>query len=65
MPDTGLWLVSAGLTAAVFFGLGYFSPTPDDLDGDDELDDDNLDDEEDGALSDAETGQFRTGEFGR
>lgn len=64
VPDTGLWLVSAGLTAAVFFGLGYFSPTPDD-DVDDDFDDDFDDDEDYGALSDAETGQFGTGEFGR
>jgi len=29
VPDTGQWLVVAGVTAAVFFALGYFSPTPD------------------------------------
>jgi hypothetical protein len=37
VPDLGLWLVVAGLTAAASFALGYFSPTPvddDDLDGD-------------------------------
>jgi len=44
VPSTGLWLVMAGLTAAVFFALGYFSPTPDDDDDDDE-DDELLDDE--------------------
>ncbi len=44
VPETGLWLVLAGLTAAVFFALGYFSPTPD---HDDELDDDLEDLEDD------------------
>jgi hypothetical protein len=41
VPDLGLWLVVAGLTAAVSFALGYFSPTP----VDDEDDDDDFDDE--------------------
>lgn len=60
VPNTGLWLVLAGLTATVFFALGYFSPTP----GDD--DDDEFDDEfDDGAVSNAETGELPTGEFGR
>jgi hypothetical protein len=61
VPSTGLWLAVAGLTAAVFFGLGYFSPTPhdeeDDFD-DDELDDDELDAAEEQtteALQDADT----------
>lgn len=39
VPDLGLWLVVAGLTAAMSFALGYFSPTPVD-DDDDDLDDD-------------------------
>jgi hypothetical protein len=39
VPDLGLWLVVAGLTAAASFALGYFSPTP----VDDDLDDDDLD----------------------
>ena len=45
VPDLGLWLVVAGLTAAVSFALGYFSPTPvddDDDDFDDEPDDEAL-----------------------
>lgn len=45
VPDLGLWLVVAGLTAAVSFALGYFSPTPvddDDDDFDDEPDDQAL-----------------------
>ncbi|MFB8277028.1 hypothetical protein [Nocardia colli] len=39
VPDTGLWLAFAGVTAAVAFLLGYASPTPE-PDEDDELDDD-------------------------
>lgn len=39
-PHTGTWLVIAGTTAAAFFALGYFSPTPD---PDDEFDDDEID----------------------
>ncbi|HEX9831467.1 MAG TPA: hypothetical protein VGA66_00015 [Mycobacterium sp.] len=59
VPNTGLWLVLSGLTATLFFALGYFSPTPDD-------DDDEFDDEfDDDAMSNAETGQLPTGEFGR
>jgi hypothetical protein len=44
VPRTGLWLLVAGITAAVFFALGYFfTPTPeharaDDTEFDDELD---------------------------
>jgi len=59
VPNTGLWLVLAGLTAAVFFALGYFSPTPP------EDDEEGLD-EEDEALSDADTQLgMSTDEFGR
>jgi hypothetical protein len=43
VPDLGLWLVVAGLTAAVSFALGYFSPTP--VDDDDDDFDDEPDDE--------------------
>jgi hypothetical protein len=32
VPSTHLWLLTAGITAAIFFVLGYFSPTPDDDD---------------------------------
>jgi hypothetical protein len=53
VPSTGLWLVIAGLTAAVFFGLGYFSPTPHDEEDEDDLDDDDEDDLD--ALQDADT----------
>ncbi len=35
VPSTGLWLLVAGITAATFFALGYFSPTPEDEDEDD------------------------------
>ncbi|MGK2881311.1 MAG: hypothetical protein ACSLE6_11120 [Mycobacterium sp.] len=41
VPETGWWLLVAGVTAAAFFAAGYFSPTPDDehddfdADGDD------------------------------
>lgn len=48
VPDTGLWIVVAGLTAVLFFAIGYFSPTPDD---DDEFDDDD-DEFDDFAISD-------------
>lgn len=58
VPNTGLWLVMAGMTAAVFFALGYFSPTPDNGE-DDEFD------EDDDALLNTETGQLPTDEFGR
>ena len=29
VPSTHVWLLTAGITAAAFFVLGYFSPTPD------------------------------------
>ena len=45
VPNTGLWLVLAGLTAVVFFALGYFSPTPHDDDEDDLDEDDDADTE--------------------
>lgn len=61
VPDTGLWLVVAGLTAAVFFALGYFSPTPD-HEADDDLDDD-LDEDDFDAAPPADT--VRTDEYGR
>ena len=38
VPRTGTWLLIAGITAAVFFALGYFSPGQDDSDDDDDLD---------------------------
>jgi hypothetical protein len=57
VPSTGLWLVVAGLTAAVFFALGYFSPTPHDEDDEDDLDEDDFDEDEEelDALPDADT----------
>jgi hypothetical protein len=57
VPSTGLWLVLAGLTAAVFFTLGYFSPTPH------YEEDEDLDEDED--LLDADTMQAPTDEFGQ
>jgi hypothetical protein len=39
VPELGLWLVVAGLTAAVSFALGYFSPTP--IGDEDDFDDDS------------------------
>ncbi|MGK2881917.1 MAG: hypothetical protein ACSLE6_14360 [Mycobacterium sp.] len=30
VPETGWWFIVAGVTAAIFFAAGYFSPTPDD-----------------------------------
>ena len=35
VPSTESWLLASGITAATFFVLGYFSPTPDDEDEDD------------------------------
>lgn len=32
VPTTSVWLMIAGGTAAAFFAIGYFSPTPDDED---------------------------------
>ena len=40
VPSTQQWLLVAGVTAALFFVLGYFSPTPDD-DADEDEDDNN------------------------
>jgi hypothetical protein len=59
VPETGVWLVTAGLTAVVFFALGYFSPTPG---GDDDFDDD---DEEIWRAADLDTKDIPAGEFGR
>jgi hypothetical protein len=36
VPSTGLWLLVAAITAATFFALGYFSPTPEADDDEDE-----------------------------
>lgn len=47
VPHTATWLLTAGVTAAVFFALGYVSPTRDDTDEDDEIDDDDSDDRDD------------------
>ncbi|MBV8929300.1 MAG: hypothetical protein JO152_09270 [Mycobacteriaceae bacterium] len=47
VPRTSLWLLIAAVTAAVFFALGYFSPTPEPSPTDDEtevLDSDEIDD---------------------
>lgn len=48
IPDTGLWMAIAGMTAITFFAIGYFSPTPDD---DDDFDDD-FDEFDELAISD-------------
>jgi hypothetical protein len=57
-PHTGTWLVIAGSTAAAFFVLGYFSPTPDSED--DEFDDD---DELDFAAADLEADTVSADEY--
>jgi hypothetical protein len=57
VPNTRLWLVMAGLTAAVFFALGYFSPTPD-HEEDEDLDEDDFD-------SPGDTDTVATDGFGR
>lgn len=45
VPRTGTWLLVAGITAAVFFALGYFAPTQEDEDeADGELESDDPDD---------------------
>lgn len=36
VPSTGTWLLAAGITAATFFVLGYFSPTPSDEEEDED-----------------------------
>lgn len=51
IPSTGTWLVALGVSAAVFFALGFFSPMPGDDDeypddGADGIPDDNPDDYE-------------------
>jgi hypothetical protein len=48
VPSTQSWLLASGITAAIFFMLGYFSPRPPDEDEDDvqvEPDDETLVDE--------------------
>ena len=56
VPRTGTWLLIAGITAAVFFALGYFSPTQDDSDDDDDDDDESVpDDTEAGPLNEQDT----------
>ena len=54
VPRTATWLLVAGVTAAVFFALGYLSPTGDDSEDDDD-DDVGLDDSEDPSLHDRAT----------
>jgi hypothetical protein len=49
VPSVHSWLLAAGITAAVFFVLGYFSPRPDDVDEDD------VDNEDDAVDETAET----------
>ena len=44
VADTAQWLLLAGLTASVFFAIGYFAPVPGDDDGDEEIDVDVLTD---------------------
>ena len=36
VPSTGSWLLASGITAATFFVLGYFSPTPSDEEEDED-----------------------------
>lgn len=53
VPSTQWWLLTAGITAVIFFALGYFSPTPGD-DEDDDIDvgpsDDLMDDASDDTV---------------
>lgn len=66
VPSIGLWLALAGLTAAVFFAAGYFSPTPHGEEEDEDLDEDLDDDEDRDALPDADTMRgVPTDELGR
>ncbi|MFI6046578.1 hypothetical protein ACIA8C_33510 [Nocardia sp. NPDC051321] len=53
VPDTGLWLAFAGVSATVAFLLGYASPTPE---PDEELDDDS--DDVDENVDEAEPYRF-------
>jgi hypothetical protein len=46
VPSTGTWLLASGVTAAIFYVLGYFSPTP----GDDAEDDIDLEPDDDTAV---------------
>jgi hypothetical protein len=43
VPESARWLLVAGVTAAVFFAVGYFAPVPSGDDDDDEIDVDDLD----------------------
>jgi hypothetical protein len=55
VPNTGQWLLIAGVTAAGFFALGYLSPTPEAADNDSVPDDEfdgEFDDEFDGEFDD-------------
>ena len=54
VPNTGHWLVIAGISAAVFFAAGYFSPTPR-LEEDEDLDDEDLEDDDSHDVPDSET----------
>jgi hypothetical protein len=54
-PRTEWWLVAAGVTAAVFFLLGYFSPTPDRSDADDDVDEFGETDELEAPIDDGPT----------
>ena len=62
VPDTGQWLMAAGISAAVFFLGGYFSPTPGDEEDDDEFGEDSDDSE---AVSAPDTDQTMIGGSGR
>lgn len=58
VPSTGLWLTVAGLTAAVFFALGYFSPTPEDSEDKEFEEDEEDDDDDDLGILDGDTEDF-------
>jgi hypothetical protein len=64
VPQTGSWLVTAGVMAAAFFALGYFSPTPE-SGGGDEFDDDEDEDVDHPFASDLDTEDISAGEFPR
>lgn len=68
VPDTGLWLVVAGLTAAVFFALGYFSPTPlpeEEFDEEEELEDGEMFDEDADRDAPPDADTLSAKDFGR
>lgn len=58
IPSAGVWFAAAGISAAVFFALGYFSPMPGD-------EDDDYSDIDYDQLTDQFTDQFTDGYGGQ